>query len=320
MESCDEKSEETTGCLLVQSPFRNNVNLFNNKKMFPDMELVVPGLEDPLLLHKGVMANTSKLMQGLLNAKQTAKSPEESQIEWMFDAKNDMDRSVLVKVLRFCYDGAMTVNAEGGELCAVVATLCRLQVGCLEKVLEKLTEYAVEQAGNDVKIGAELLKSTLHYPECRCPKTCELDKELAEVVLTATNICENYDVVVSDCLMKLPAQYLDHAEYGDPHTKFSEFSVRVRYIREHDSELSKSDKEEILLKCDWTKLQSAELKELRSLDIVRQELMTEICDKVLETTEKESEFFKPFFTQCKKKRYSLFTDDIYLSVFALFIP
>ena len=120
--------------------------------------------------------------------------------------------------------------------------------------------------------------------------------------------------------MKLPAQYLDHAEYGDPHTQFSEFSVRVRYVREHDNELNKSDKEEILLKCDWTKLQSAELKELRSLGILRQELMTEICDKVLETTEKESEHFQPLFIKCKKKRYSLFTDDIYLSVFALFIP
>lgn len=220
MESCDEKQESETaeGCLRIKSPFRNNTNLFNNKSMFQDMELVVAGIETPLLLHKGIMANTSKLMQGLLNAKQTANTGDTNQVEWMFDTDNDADRDALVKVLRFCYDEAMTVDSKENELCAVVAALCRLQVSCLDKILAKVTKFAVEQATNDVRVGAELLKNTQRYPECRSRNTCELDKKLAEVLLTAKNISENYDVVVSDCLMKLPPQYLDGVEYGCPHT------------------------------------------------------------------------------------------------------
>ena len=81
----------------------------------------------------------------------------------------------------------------------------------------------------------------------------------------------------------------------DVRTQFSEFSIRTRYIKEHDDDLSKSEKEIIVLKCDWTELQSKELKELRGLGIVGQEMMTELCDKVLENTEKESESLFLFF-------------------------
>lgn len=289
--SCDEKDDkkQTEGCLRIRSPYRNNTKLFNNKSLFPDMELVIAGLENPLLLHKGIMANTSELMQGLLNAKHTANSGNANQIVWMFDTNNEIDREALVKVLKFCYDEAMNLDAK--ELCAVVAALCRLQVSCLKSILEKVTDFAVEKAKDNVSVGVELLKETQRYPECLSPNTCELDKKLAEVVLTAKNISENYDVVVSDFLMKLPAKYLDDAEYGDSHTHFSEFNIRVRYVKEHGDELSKSEKEALVLKCEWTNLKSQELKELRGLGIVGQELMTKLCDKVLENTEKESEFF-----------------------------
>ena len=289
MKSCEEKEDAKAdeGCLRIKSPYRNNTNLFNNKSMFPDLELVVAGFGKPLLLHKGIMANTSKLMEGLLNAKHAANCATTNQVEWMFDTSNDVDREALVKVLRFCYDDALTVDAK--ELCAVIAAVCRLQVSCLEKVLAKLTKFAVEQAKNDVRVGTELLKETQRYPECHSPSTCELDKKLAEVVLTGKNISENYDFVVNDCLMQLPAQYLDITEYGDPHTQFSEFNVRVQYVKEHSDELKTNEKEALVLKCDWTQFNSKELKELRGLGFVRQELMTELCDRVLENIEKESE-------------------------------
>lgn len=76
-----------------------------------------------------------------------------------------------------------------------------------------------------------------------------MDKALGKAVLTAKNIQDHYETVVDDCLMKLPPKYLDIAEYGMPHTKFSEFSIRTRYVREHEEALTDEEKETILKKC-----------------------------------------------------------------------
>ena len=284
--------EQNETQILVESPFKNNSELFNNKNMFPDMEFVVPGLERPLQLHKGIMAKTSKFVEGLLKAKETANSGDANKIEWPFDTANKVDRDALVKVLRFCYDETMTVNTKGGELCAVIAAMCRLQVTCLQEMLTKLTQFAVEQSEKDVSVGVEMLKETQLYAECRNPNTVELDKALAKVVLTPKNITEHFESVVNNCLKMLPMEYLDMAEYGEAHTQFSEFSVRLQYAKEHGDGLSKSDQEMIMKKCDWTLLLSGELKELKNLNVVGQDVMIDLCNQVLENTEKERDEFK----------------------------
>ena len=284
--------EENETQILVESPFKNNRELFNNNDMFPDMAFVVPGLERPLLLHKGIMAKTSKFVQGLLKAKESAKSGDANRIEWPFDTTNKVDRDALVKVLRFCYDETMTVNAKGGELCAVIAALCRLQMTSLQEMVAKLTQFAVEQSEKDVSVGVEMLKETQLYAECRNPNTVELDKALAKVVLTPKNISEHFENVVNNCLMMLPMEYLDMAEYGEAHTQFSEFSVRAQYVKEHGSALSKADQEMIMKKCDWTILLSGELKELKKLNVVGQDVMIDLCNQVLSNTEKERDEFK----------------------------
>ena len=278
--------EQNETQILVESPFKNNSSLFNNKDMFPDMEFVVPGLERPLLLHKGIMAKTSLFMQGLLKAKETAKSGDANRIEWPFDTTKEVDRDALVKVLRFCYDETMTVNAKGGELCAVIAAMCRLQVTCLQEMVTKLTQFAVEQSENDVNVGVEMLKETQLYAECRNPNTVKLDKALAAVVLTPKNISKHFENVVNNCLMMLPMEYLDMAEYGEAHTQSSEFSVRLQYVKEHRDSLSKVDQEMIMKKCDWTMLLSGELKELKKLNVVGQDVMIDLCNQVLANTEK----------------------------------
>ena len=295
-------TKETIFC--VESPFKNNTELFDNKDMFPDMVFVVAGLESPLLLHKGIMAKTSKLVDGLLKAKQTAKTGDSNQIEWPFDTTNERDRAALVKALRFCYDETMTVDAKGGELCAVIAALCRLQVTCLREMIVKLTDFAVEQAKKDATVGKELLKETQLYPECCNPNTVELDKALAKVVLTRKNICENFETVVSNCLMKLPMHFLDMADYGDPHTLFSEFNIRARYLKEHDGTLSKEEKEMVMKRCDWTKLMSSELMTLRELDILGKDAMIEACSKALENTEEKMREYKERFEHEKAKSES----------------
>ena len=293
--------------LCVESPFKNNSELFNNKNMYPDLELVVQGMEKPLLLHKGIMVKASKLVDGLLKAKEAAKAEDTNRIEWPFDTTNERDRVALVKVLRFCYDETLSVSAKGDELCAVIAALCRLQVPCLEQMMVKLSDFAVEQANKDVSVGKELLKQTQVYPECTSPNTVELDKALAKVVLTKENIYNNFDIIVCDCLMQLPLKFLDMAEYGEPHTQFSEFSVRTRYLKEHYDVLSKEEKEMIMKKCDWTKLLNSELVELEGLDVLGKDGMTEARNKVLENTEKEMHEYKERFEQEKEMSKSFMT-------------
>lgn len=271
----------------IDSPFKNNTELFDNKEMFPDMEFVIPGREQPLLLHKGIIAKTSKLVHGLLKAKETAKGDDRNRIEWMFDTSKPVDMCALLKVLRFCYDETMTVSITGGDCCAVVAALFRLQVTQLSKVVDNLTAFAVKQAHQSVTNGVQLLKDTQCYPECSSFNACELDKALGKAVLTAKNIQEHYETVVDGCLMKLPPKYLDITEYGMPHTKFSEFSIRTRYVREHEEALTDEEKKTILKKCDWTKLEGNELRELRKFDFVGQKTIMEAYEKVLETTEQE---------------------------------
>ena len=283
-------TKETAIC--VESPFKNNIELFDNKDMFPDMELVVSGLKKPILLHKGIMAKSSKLIEGLLRVKESAKAGDSNQIEWLFDTSAERDRVGLLKALRFCYDETMTVNAKGGELCAVIAALCRLQVTCLEETILKLSNFAVKQAKKDVFVGKEMLKETQLYPECRSSHTVELDKLLAKVVLTRKNICEHFDDVVNDCLIKLPLQYLDITEYGEPHTQFSEFGIRAQYLETNHATLSRGEKEMTMNKCDLTTLTSKELMKLRELNIFGEETMTETCLKALERTEAKMQEYK----------------------------
>lgn len=272
----------------MESPFKSKAELFDNREMFPDMVLVVSGLERPLLLHRGIMASASKLIKGLLNSKQTGLNTEPNKIEWMFDTADATDRTALLKVLRFCYDETMRVELNKGELCPVITALFRLQVTCFDQILKRLTDFAVEQAKADPKIGTVLLMETQSYPECRSANIIELDKILARALFTAKNMRENRKTVVDDCLMKLPAEYLDMAEYGDPHADTSEFRTRIQYLKENGERMDNEEKENVIQKCDLSKLQGNELGELRSLGFVGQEMMIELYSKALERSEKES--------------------------------
>ena len=111
----------------------------------------------------------------------------------------------------------------------------------------------------------------------------------------------NFETVVGDCLMKLPMHFLDMAEYGEPHTPFSDFNVRAQYLKEHDGTLTKEEKEMVMKKCDWTKLMSSELMTLRELDILGKDAMIEACNKALENTEEKVREYKERFEHEKVK-------------------
>ena len=276
--------EET---LTLVSVFSDDVESFDNEDMFPDLKFVIGGLEKPLLLHKRILAKGSSLVQKIMKCKQTAESDDKDTIVWPFDTNRDTDRQCLVKALRYLYGDTVVVELKDGECCAMISTFTRLQMTHLDEVITKLVEFAVKQAMKDVKNGAELLIQMQDYPECFDRTICKLEQSLVSIVLTSKNICENYDAVVNRCLMALPPRYLDVAQFGAQHTQSSEFHVRAQYVKAHMEGMDTEEKQGIMMKCDWTKLESAELRELDELGVVDPRNMLSIFNTVLENTEKE---------------------------------
>ena len=68
--------------------------------------------------------------------------------------------------------------------------------------------------------------------------------------------------------------------------------MRASYVRKHSSTLSDEMKATIMEKCDWTKILSGELKELRELNAVGQDTLTELSNQVPINTEREREEYK----------------------------
>ena len=265
------------------SPYINEVESFNNPESYPDLTFVVPGMDGSLFLHKKILAKAS------IKIKEMLKDHPGDKLEWMFDTINEIDKQALVKSLRFCYGEILSVGTRNGECIAIIAALSRLQVTCLDEVIPKLKNFALEQARNDLIGGAELLKMCVHYEECCKAETCTLNKELAKIVLTKENMLEHFREVVDDCLMKLPPEYLDEAEYGEPHTWCSEFCLRAKYVRFHSKEMSEEEKHAMVTKCDWSTLNSQELWELRLTDLVDKDELLEAHEKALKCCEIEKE-------------------------------
>ena len=286
-ERIGQRREGPTITLSPPDSFKRNGDLFDNENTFPDLDFIITGLERPLKLHKNILSQTSKLVEEILKAKLASESGNGNEIKWMFDTSKEVDREALVKVLRFCYGGTITVGVNNGECCAVIAALFRLEVICAAETADKLTRFAVEQAKKNLTVGTQLLMATQHYPECTNTNFCALDRRVAEVVLSKENMQEDYETVVERCLMSLPAMYLDIAKYGDVHTKWSEFATRTRYVRYHSESLKKKEKEAIVMKCDWKMLMSAELIEVIEFGFLEQGTIMGMYHAILEHTEED---------------------------------
>ena len=228
-----EQSEANT--VHIASPYTNEVEMFDNAEL-SDLVLAVAGLTKPLELHKLILAKASGKVKSMLKGK------GEQQVVWPFDTSKQVDRQALVKALRFCYGETLSVGTKNGECCAMIAALSRLQVTCLDEVVPKLINFALKEARKNVNIGVELLKVCTCYEECCNTNICTLNKDLAKIILTRENMLEHFREVVDDCLMTLPPEYLDQVEYGEPHTKCSEFCLRAKYARLHSKVMSTEER------------------------------------------------------------------------------
>ena len=135
----------------------------------------------------------------------------------------------------------------------------------------------------------ELLKASTRYVECCGTNQLALDQKLAAIVFTKENLHKRYQQVVDECLMLLEPKFLDKVNFGEPHTRESDFFLRMRYVRFHSKDLSVDEKQTIIMKCNFSQLNSQELMELRHADIVDKDWLLEAHEKALEYCEIEKE-------------------------------
>lgn len=270
------------GTVEVVSPYPNEIDNFENEDTYPELEFVVAGMAKPLHLHRKILATTSEYFRT------TLKETKDLRLEWPYDTSKEVDRDALVEALRFCYGETLSVDMNKGECCAMIAALSRLQVTCLDDATGLLMNSAVSEAKRNLATGVELLKACTRYKECCGSRHFSLDKKLAAIVLTRDNMYDHYKEVVDECLMVLPAYYLTVAEYGEPHTRCSEFCLRTKYVRCH-TDMNKEEKQALVGKCDWSTLNSQELRELRLADIIDKDELLEAQEKALEYCEVKNE-------------------------------
>lgn len=288
--------QETVEIFLPPS-YEYNLGAFDNEETSPNLTFMIQGLEKPLKLHKDTLCQVSKFIERVLKEKRE-KGEDDSKIVWMFDTTKEVDKEVLVKALRFCYGESISVGVKDGECCAMVSVLKKLDVVCEESISDYLITFARDESKKELKTGVELMKHIQEYQECVDKGMGEL---LANVVLTKKNLMEHFDIIVGDCLMKLPSQYLDMVEYEEGHSEKSELCVKVRYIREH-KKLGKEEKERIMKKCRWDDLKYQEMKELKELDAVGVESLWEICEALFKHEEIEMEKQKKEMEQIESEK------------------
>lgn len=281
--TCRGQEQVTGNTVSYTSPHKDELESFDNPGSYPDLEFFIVGMENPLLLHRKILAEVSEEIKALLG------NTKEQKLKWPHDTSNAADRNALVKALRFCYGETLVVGTRNGECCAMIAALSRLKVKLLDDILQVLCNFAIEEARRDVFVGVELLNACVGYKECCGVNHCTLNREIASIVLTKGNMFQHFREVVDNCLMQLPQEYLSFVEYSEPHTMCSEYRLRVRYMRNHSKDTSREEKEAIIGEFDWSTLNSDELKELQLLDIIDKDKLLEAYDKALVYCENESQ-------------------------------
>ena len=257
------------------------IDMFDNKKKYPDVTVVFAGIEKPLGLHCSVLGPASGTFASLFDGGESPHGTydgDKRHVVWKAKGvKNKLYQNVLVKWLRFCYGEDQSFSCE--ECAAAFAVLNQLQLTCREDVQNAIVTFMVDVAKADIEAGVKMLRScAMDYDECHKDDRCRVDMKLAKAVLTKENMLMCYDAVVSDCLLVLPASYLDAAKYGPMHTPFSEFNIRRRYVKYHCRSLNEEERRKVMSKCDISTLNNAEMAVMGEMGMLsREELVYSLC-------------------------------------------
>ena len=262
--------------------------MFDKEDSFPDVIFVIPGIEKPLLFHRGILASSSVTFCSLFQDETNpfgAYDAANKCVNWMDGTNKDKTYpEVIVKWLRFCHGEDQSFSFD--ECPSALAALCHLQLTCRDAIQKMIIDHMIDTARKDAEAGSVMLKKcALGFRECHDNATGRVDIALAKVVLTGENITTRYDSVVNDCLMQIPALYLDIATYGYDHSEFGEFNIRMRYVKYHRSSISDEDKKVIMQRCDESKLDLAEVQELKKMGMVSETELSAAVFRALEQKE-----------------------------------
>ena len=257
--------------LVVKPPYLSSIQMFDDDKFF-DVSVAVAGIEKPLKLHRVTLASTSALFNALFSGEQSIHGTydDENKRAELRIKDDAVHRSVVMKWLRFCYGEEQTLTCE--EYAAALYTLKQLELTCGNDVEKMIEEHMLEVAKEDIDAGILMLRSCATELEERGDEDAfsDVGMSLAKTLFTRDNLTSGFDTAVMNCLMDLPSSYLDVVEYGDDHTDFSEFSIRLRYVESHAS-ISNGEKCEIMMKCRTDRLDSADLQRLWLFNKTREE-------------------------------------------------
>ena len=245
--------------LTVKSSFAANIKMFDgeedHKISMPDLDFVVPGMGAPLKLHRCLLCVASSLVHDVLALKP---EKDRGRFVWPFDTETKKDREALVKALRFCYGGTLTLESPK-QVCAVIAAINRLQVRNATSVIAKLKRIALEAAHGEA--GLEILRECLKYEECCRARCVQLDALVLEKLLPALK------AVPEDILKKLQPCCVDAVKYQDVH---SEFLLRMSAAAIKEDAQSKRS---FMDKMDTSRCSAAELAQLNEMGIYTKEEM-----------------------------------------------
>jgi len=211
----------------------------------PDMDIIVRGMDKQLHLHQKELGRASKLIESRQTNSYCKFSKDK--IEWV-DARAETDekyRNVLVKWLLFCYGEDQTFTVD--ECPAALAVLFQLNFNCLDELKAIMETYMIDTAKKNLKHGVRMLVECASvYDECHNDELSRIDRTLANAVLTRENMMKDPVTVIDSCLLELPVQYLDMAEYNEAPNGIDELHIRMKYVKKHQQNLTDSEKLAIL--------------------------------------------------------------------------
>jgi len=222
--------------------------------------MIVSGLDRPLHLHRLLLGSSSLALLGMLQCKATASGERgiaTRQLIWQFHSADGDEKEckvynrVLIKWLRFCYGEDISVTPD--ECGSAVAILFQLQLTCVDTIVPQFESQLVAATGANIQDSVSVLLSCAKYEECDGDRGRHPAVAVAKRLFSRENITKYEDQVVKGCLFYLPPSFLDYVAYI-PHSVHSEFSLRYRYLKQHEDRLEEEDKIRVLKNCVFSRL------------------------------------------------------------------
>ena len=283
---------EARHAIRLVSPFTQLIDWFHgepgNARSRPDLNFVVPGQAEPLLLHQSVLCTASNLISC------ATQCSHDRIYEWPYPIISEADCVALVRALRFCY--GENQRLEPREVCPFAAALMRLRTTDNGASYTQLIRDACELASHDAAAGAAMLRFSAEY-EWDDKPPCFIT-ELAHALQTAHSMA-------SDCLFRRPPKVPDEAQASDPSSRISDLAVRTSFastssVRPSTSSVIPStssaepstDEDRSLLELDSLNAQQLTLDEIKTLRETRMSNIAEVLElsmAALENTARQAE-------------------------------